>query len=878
MLITAILTTLVGHAILPSQTPSQIANAQSQERVLLAKLGTADELSAALALPTKYRDDILPILRKNRESADPATRLKTAIKLADLGNGEGFGDLLDAFEREKDPSLRGGIMILREAAPLGHSIFSLLGRPDTFDTVGSDELTKTVIDRWRKRWKSEGIAMLDGLKKKPVIAGLQEASLADLHLRQTMPDMARFFYLAGPKCYEVGTMDGGFPPIGRMLGDQGGIWAHPFKLLDGFSFTVKEAGKPDWALLDCQHFSHDFASGTFEFNRNETTVTRRDFATEGDPALLSRLSLKNWTNRQRTITLQFNAAINIRSTWLSGMPNGLDRIDLESGRIYATDPLLPEARALIGADRQPNEQSVADNIATLSYTVTLPPHASKSITFVVQAHPSVQQDVRSRDFDRLASSFDALLAEKQRAYRQAALGGVRFQSDDRELEDAFLMAKANVKMLTCDLRPYFPARYVFAGIPVYMQLFGNDTEYSVTGETAAGFSDIGRESLLCLAEQQLRYSRGIPHEVTTNARVVGSSNVQETVQFVGACWRYFNWTGDREFLKKIYPVCLGSVEYELKRFDPDHHGYPEGHGLMETDGMGPAKLDGASYLFDAYQSIVGMATAIGDKSRAVEFTKRTEAFRKRFNHDWWVPKANIWADSLDADKKPHTDGYWSVMIPQEVGLADKAKADQVIKQIERGWVNQWGAVGQRRADVGSEEGWAMNGGVFCRGAFNYGFDDFGFRMLKQATLFPKQDGMLGAFPEFIPPRDGCFIQAFSSAQFLQDVMEGLCGIYPEAWRNRAKVVLRNLSQPNHWSVTGVQIGRHQISMTRNGNQTAIRQDAGSSPLEISIQIPKAKQAVVSFRGHSFTLPAATHSYDTNLKSGESVTISLTKLK
>jgi hypothetical protein len=107
------------------------------------------------------------------------------------------------------------------------SVISLIGSPDTYDPLGTPaQRTREVLKRWKRRWKEEGSTFLKGAQgPAPPLAGIQEAILGDNHLASTMQDMKSLYYIAGRKMFELGAMDGTYPAVGRLLGDQGGIWA-----------------------------------------------------------------------------------------------------------------------------------------------------------------------------------------------------------------------------------------------------------------------------------------------------------------------------------------------------------------------------------------------------------------------------------------------------------------------------------------------------------------------------------------------------------------------------------------------------------------------------------------------------------------------------
>jgi len=51
------------------------------------------------------------------------------------------------------------------------------------------------------------------------------------------------YFLAGRRMYSIGQIDGAIQPIGaeHLVGEMGGVWAHPVKIADGLTFTLAEA-------------------------------------------------------------------------------------------------------------------------------------------------------------------------------------------------------------------------------------------------------------------------------------------------------------------------------------------------------------------------------------------------------------------------------------------------------------------------------------------------------------------------------------------------------------------------------------------------------------------------------------------------------------
>src|SRR5436190_22387505 len=80
-------------------------------------------------------------------AADPATE---------------FTLLLDLLEKSKSSIERGFDQMAHDSKNPGQRVVQLLGSPQTWDPYGTPALRQAVLARWRKRWASEGAAMLRG--------------------------------------------------------------------------------------------------------------------------------------------------------------------------------------------------------------------------------------------------------------------------------------------------------------------------------------------------------------------------------------------------------------------------------------------------------------------------------------------------------------------------------------------------------------------------------------------------------------------------------------------------------------------------------------------------------------------------------------------
>jgi glycogen debranching enzyme len=748
-----------------------------------------------------------------------------------------FLPLLDQLEKAQTPDERGFDQSANGDGP-GKRMVRMLGSPQIWDPYGTPNLRKTFIARLRKRWGAEGEAMLHGLQLRPPVPGHVEVNAAGVRFVCDLEKMRRQFLLNNGKLYELGAMDGSFPPSGFMLGSQSGVWVSPTKALDGFVLVLRENGQPPWRLDECNHFSHDFATATFNFAANDWTVSRIDFPAATEPALFSRLTIANHSKRERSLDIDFIADINIRPDWRTtaqkNQQNDLDMIESRNGLIRAWDPKLQRSMIVLGADRPEAQLRIEDARVTFTYRLTIPADGTVDLTVLLQAGLESSNARWSAIFRTLlARSAQELQARKNRTAAQIS-SGVHFTCSDPRLSEAFALAKANLALLTADCRPNYPDVYLMAGVPVYPRLFACDSCIALPGATAAGFWPQAKGTLACLAFQARKQKSLVPHESATDGALIGPSNSQETTQFIATAAHYLRWSADQKFAADLYPLLTSAMAAHRAKFAKD--GYPSGAALIETHGMGPRKIDAASWQHAALAALADVAHMLGKEQDARSWRTEATRYRVAMQRDWWIQQQHMWADSLDAENRSKHDGLWSVVFPLLTDVASASQSSFTIDALEAGWVNQWGGVHTRQPDISQQGSGVVTTGVFAQAAFAHQRSDLGLKLLLQNAQAPKQDRMPGAFTEMIPPGGSDFAQLWSAGPFLAAIVEGLAGIRPDAATHQVEFSPQ-LPEGLEWlTLEHLRVGDHElrVDVRRVNNKTvsSVNHIKGSQPLLI----------------------------------------------
>jgi hypothetical protein len=648
------------------------------------------------------------------------------------------------------------------------------------------------------------------------------------------------YFLAGSKMYYVGMTTGDMQPIGaeHLVGEMGGLWAHPIKVADGLTLLISDQdGVQPMAhgveLIELlSHLEWRYRLGGME-------VKRRDFIVEDQAAFVSLLTLKNAGARPRSGRLHLNVWLKFMGCWFGGQSTGDGEYWLEDRAVLGYDRLWQGRWGVACGTTVAPEECIFEprpvgRLATLVYPFTLLPGATETWEFVLAADHQHGHEAARRLFAQIAGNGEKLLHAKVDRYHQRIFGGVVLETPDKGVNRSFALAKANLQILTADYGTSLPP-YFLGGVPEYPQLFGCDTAYTVPGATAAGFGETARNALMGLADYGARGCGRIPHEVTTNGRVFHPGNTQETPQFAAACWDYVRWTGDLAFLRQVYALCKEGIdEYMPAIWGSSGIPYPIGDGMVERSGMGACKLDSTCYLFDGLRALRDMAAALDLPDEARRYGTRMEDLGRRFEHDWWIEEESMYADSLHRDGRPQFDGHWTVVLPLQLGLASDERARRSLERIMREWINQWGLVHTRERE---ELVWTLPTGLLALTAFRYGQPSLAVHLLENIATTASY-GTLGAFKELIPI-GLCFVQLWSAGLYLQGIFEGLVGLRPLAHQHQLAICPR---LPASWPwarLSELMVGEHTLSLRITPSSLEVLHTAGPTNLELLYRLPDA---------------------------------------
>ena len=258
-------------------------------------------------------------------------------------------------------------------------------------------------------------------------------------------------------------------------------------------------------------------------------------------------------------------------------------------------------------------------------------------------------------------------------------------TDHKGLEQAYYQAIYYLSSLQLEI---LPRKYVLAaGLPWFMAVFGRDTIISAIQTKILGTSLLTNTFQTLAALQAKRWIglvRHSPARYYTKFVMASFSifkevphscyygSVDVTPLFVMLLWEAYQWTGDKEFLKKNIPAAESAISWIDQYGDLDGDGFVEYQGLVKEglrnqgwkdshdsvsfatgelaeSPIALAEVQG--YVYAAKTRMVDLYGVLGDVEKAEKLQMAAKRLKEKFNQVFWLPKKQYFAMALDGKKE-----------------------------------------------------------------------------------------------------------------------------------------------------------------------------------------------------------------------------------
>jgi glycogen debranching enzyme len=692
------------------------------------------------------------------------------------------------------------------------------------------------------------------------------------------------YVTAGDRAYLIGTQDGNFPDMGEHVpGEMAGLWLHPIKLIDGFWATVTEpATHQEAALSKCPEFIAYPYGNRFNYGPvfDSLEIERFQFSPDSQNGLIVQYRFKNGSTRGRQLQFRFSLKTDLRPVWYSdrlGIEDAQDSVAWQAAnRRFAAKDVGNTWFSVWGAVGSADVRPIAHPppirtsglgvTAASQYSLSVDPHSTATLTFVIAGSPS-DKNAAVNTYEYLVANHASLLRKKKEHYA-SIIERARVRIPDPRLQEVYNWVRVNAEWLVREVPGI--GRGLGAGLMEYPWWFGTET-YSLQALMASGEFDLVKQTLRLLQDQSMKTNGNgrIVHEVTTNGAISNPGNTQETAQFILTVGKLVDWTGDLDFAKEMYPAMKLGTNWLLGDMDRNHDLFPEGYGIMEVYGLNAELIDVAVYTQQALRATAHIAGILGDPAAAERYERQASELASKINERFWVEEDESYADFYgtrsqaisaaegairqiglrgedkltDQDRKSigyyeqlkerfsampdgsrgwTTNKNWVITTPMETGIAPRARALQALDKIRSENV---GAYGPFLSAVERGAMMTISTGVQAVSEANYGrIDNALWYVDRIVQTFNRRTP--GSISEMMPDY-GCFTIAWTSYGIVLPLIEHVFGIEPDAVH---KMVVFDPHVPTGWqdmSVENLPVGTNVISFSRSktGRGTEYRVEA-----------------------------------------------------
>ena len=274
---------------------------------------------------------------------------------------------------------------------------------------------------------------------------------------------------------------------------------------------------------------------------------------------------------------------------------------------------------------------------------------------------------------------------------------------------------------------------------------------------------------------------------------------------------HFNWTGDLEYVRCMWPVLTRHLAWEKRNYDPDNDGLYDAYAcIWASDALyynSGAVTHSSAYNYRSNRLAAMIAEKIGEDP--APYREEADRILKALNARLWIPERGHWAEFQDfmGHKRLHTSpGVWTIYHALDSDIADPFQAYLATSYVDRE-IPHIPVCGDGLKDEGYATisttnwlpySWSINNVAFAEvmhtalAYFQAGRADAGFHLLKSSVLdgmyLGESPGNFGQISFYDAARGECYRDFGDPIGVASRVLiQGLYGILPDAMNGRLLV-------------------------------------------------------------------------------------------
>ena len=360
---------------------------------------------------------------------------------------------------------------------------------------------------------------------------------------------------------------------------------------------------------------------------------------------------------------------------------------------------------------------------------------------------------------------------------------------------------------------------IYAGFPWFTDFWGRDMFIAMPGIVlCTGQFDVARDILLSFAKYQdlnpksETYGR-VPNRLNLDGVLYNTTD--GTPRFVMQVYDYLRYTGDKEFIKKIYKNVKIATDASIGKYTDDK-GYlthDDADTWMDVKRNGIAgsprgnRANDIQYLWHS-QLLAGsrMATLMGDDTHAAKWQAVADTLAQNFEKDYCDKEGILIYDHLNADGSPDLQYRPNQLFCFDL-ISDDMFKQRVTRRVWEQLVYPWGVSSLEQHDpqfhpqhenwehyhkddaYHNGTVWLWNNGIAMQRMIEYGQVETAWKLFCNMNRQALREGAVGSLSENADAhprpgkawagRSGTFLQAWSNSEQLRVWYQCFLGIRPD---------------------------------------------------------------------------------------------------
>ena len=203
-----------------------------------------------------------------------------------------------------------------------------------------------------------------------------------------------------------------------------------------------------------------------------------------------------------------------------------------------------------------------------------------------------------------------------------------------------------------------------------------------------------RESLLAYVHNQEKSGKIVEYyDIRSGKTEDYGLNVNDnTPLLILALWHHYNATGDKEFLKAVYPAAAKAARYILSQRNEQglvwctstktsDWGIVGWRNVIANYRLSGASTEVNSECYAALTTASHMARVLDKHDESAEFVGQAEALKTAINTHLKNPQNGLYYLNIDVDGFPRTDVTSDLVFPVMFGVADDETSARIVSRL-----------------------------------------------------------------------------------------------------------------------------------------------------------------------------------------------------